>query len=174
MISGVKRRFRPLATTWLTVVWVLLVGEITVRSVLMGVLVGLGITLALPLPAFPREGKQLHFPALATLLMIFAKDLVLSSVRVAVLALRPSPPPPSALIVVPMRVRDDLIFSLAVSLLNLQPGGTVTDLDVTNRKLTIHILDGSSEKAIAADIARVTDMERRLIAIFETPGSAHE
>lgn len=62
--------------------------------------------------------------------------------------MRPQEPPKTAILELPMRLDSEFILSLAVSLYNLQPGGTVTDIDIANRMLTIHILDAASEAEI--------------------------
>lgn len=66
-----------------------------------------------------------------------------------------------------MRLDSEFILSLAVSLYNLQPGGTVTDIDIANRMLTIHILDAESEAEIEKEIAQVAQLEASMIEIFE-------
>lgn len=54
-----------------------------------------------------------------------------------------------------------------MSLYNLQPGGTVTDIDIANRMLTIHILDAASEAEIEKEVANVAQLEASMIEIFE-------
>ncbi|MCK7638389.1 Na+/H+ antiporter subunit E [Corynebacterium pygosceleis] len=167
MFAGIRRRFRPQSVLWLTFMWALLWGEFSVGNIIAGLAVALGVTLLLPLPSIPGSGSGIRPGALLGLAGRFSVDLVASSVKVAVIALRPAPVPPGAIIVVPMRVQEDLVFSFAVTLLNLQPGGTVSDLDIADRKLTVHLIDGSSTKVIDREIERIARLERRLIHIFE-------
>ncbi|MEZ2122713.1 MULTISPECIES: Na+/H+ antiporter subunit E [unclassified Corynebacterium] len=170
MIAGVRRRFRPQAVLWLTFMWALLWGEFSAGNLLAGLGIGVAVTLLLPLPSMPGSGTGVRWPALLRLAGRFSIDLVASSVKVAVIALRPAPVPPGAIIIVPMRVQEDLVFSFAVTLLNLQPGGTVTDLDIADRKLTMHLIDGSSTGVVEREIRRIAQLERRLIHIFERNG----
>ncbi|MBN9645123.1 Na+/H+ antiporter subunit E [Corynebacterium mendelii] len=169
MIQGIKRRFRPVSIIILAAMWVLLVGQLTIGNVAAGLMLSLAVTMLLPLPAMPVDGITVRIIPLMALLAEFAADMITSSIHVAAIAVRPSPQPPAAFVVVPMRVRDDLIFSLAVTMLNLQPGGTVTDLSVADRSLTLHLLDGSSPKAIDRAVGRIEKLEKQLITIFETP-----
>ncbi|MCK7643335.1 Na+/H+ antiporter subunit E [Corynebacterium sp. CCM 8835] len=170
MFAGIRRRFRPQSVLWLTFMWALLWGEFSAANLVAGLGVALAVTLLLPLPSIPGSGSGVRFRALLRLCGRFTVDLVASSVKVATIALRPAPVPPGAIVVVPMRVQEDLVFSFAVTLINLQPGGTVTDLDIADRKLTMHLIDGSSTKAIDREIARIGELERRLIHIFERNG----
>ena len=66
-----------------------------------------------------------------------------------------------------MRVNSELVLTLAVMLYNLQPGGAVTDIDIANRMLTVHLLDADTPADLDREITSLKDMERRLIAIFE-------
>lgn len=167
MITAARRRFRPLSIAWLTVMWVTLWGQISWGNVIAGVLVGLAITLLLPLPTLPTQGIRIHWLSLCGLLARYAGELVTSSLHVAWIALRRKEQPPSAIVQVPMNVPEDLVFSFAVTLLNLLPGGMVTDLDIHNRMLTVHLLDGSSTAAIDREIARIGSLEDSLNRIFE-------
>lgn len=56
--AGVRYRFRPWFTVWITVMWCMLMGEITVGNVVGGLLVALVIVFALPLPAMPIAGVE--------------------------------------------------------------------------------------------------------------------
>ena len=94
--------------------------------------------------------------------------MLASSCHVAWIALRRTEQPPAALVRVPMRVADDLVFSLAVGILNLQPGGSVSDFDLDNRELTVHLLDGSSHATVEREIKNINQLEARLNQIFVT------
>ena len=54
-----------------------------------------------------------------------------------------------------------------MSLYNLQPGGTVSDIDIANRMLTIHLLNADSEGHLEREIAAVRKLEADMISIFE-------
>ncbi|MDO4686260.1 MAG: Na+/H+ antiporter subunit E [Corynebacterium sp.] len=159
-------RVRPLAILWLTAMWVLMWGELSLGNFLAGLLLALLITFALPLPKLPVNVGKVRWIPLIGLLANFIWDLIASSLKVAWIALRPSPQPPAALVRVPMRVPDDLVFAFAVGILNLQPGGTVSDFDLERQELTVHLLDGSSHSAIQREIANIQKLETRLNSIF--------
>ncbi|MBV7282626.1 MULTISPECIES: Na+/H+ antiporter subunit E [unclassified Corynebacterium] len=168
MIEGFKRRFRPLSVVLLAIIWVMLYGEITPGNILAGLGIGVAVTVLLPLPSVPMTWSRIAWWQLLRLAGAFVGDLVVSSARVAWIALRPGQPPRSAIVYVPMRVQDEFVFALAATVLNLTPGGSVCDLDVANRRMVYHVLDGRSPAAIAAAKESVRDLEKRLIAIFES------
>ena len=66
-----------------------------------------------------------------------------------------------------MRVESELILAFGTTLYNLQPGGTVTDIDVGNREWTVHLLKAESQSEIDQARAAVAMLEKRLIAAFE-------
>lgn len=167
MIAGFKRRFRPFFVVWLVVMWIMLMGEISWANFFGGLAVALGIVLLLPLPAMPISNLSIHWGALVMLILKWFWDLAKASVKVAWLALRPQDPPKTAILSVPMRVQNDLVLSFATVLYNLQPGGSVTDIDIANRMWTVHILDASSPEAIENEIENVAELERNLIRVFE-------
>lgn len=151
----------------LVVMWQLLWGEVTVGNVVGGVLVASFVAVVVPMPRLPVTALRINWWAMVKLFVGWFIEFFVASLRVAWLAVRTADPPPSAIITVPMRTSDDITLASAVALINLQPGGIVTDIDRTNQTLTMHILDGSSSGLVdrtAGDLAR---MERRVIRAFE-------
>ena len=168
MLEGLKHRLRWPFIVWLTVMWILLMGEITWGNVIAGIGLALLIVLALPLPPVPLQGYRVHWGKLVLFIGEWLWDLLVASAKVAWLALRPAAPPPNAILRVPMRVDSELVLYLATCAYNLQPGGTVTDIDIAQREWTIHILDASSPESIQNEINNVLKLERQMIDIFES------
>ena len=168
-IQGVKNRLRWPFVAWLTLMWVLLMGELTWGNAIAGFLLGLAIVLALPLPPVPRQHTRIRWDRLIVFIVQWCWDLIVASGRVAWLALRPQEPPKSAIVQVPMRVSSELVLYLATCAYNLQPGGSVTDLDVAKREWTVHVLDASTPGALEREIENVATLERQMIDIFENP-----
>ena len=165
--SGIKHRFRPWFMGWIVVMWCMLMGEVTVANLVGGLLVSLFIVFALPLPAMPVAGISVSWGKLIVFMAQWFVELMEASIMVGWLAVRPQPVPKTAIVKLPMRVENEFILSLAVSLYNLQPGGTVSDIDIANRMLTIHLLNADSEKDLEREIAAVRKLEADMIAIFE-------
>ncbi len=160
------KRFHPVAILWLVVMWILLWGDLSIGNLIAGLILAFFITSALPMPVVSLPVYSIHWPKLFWLMLNFHKDLILSSVRVARIALRRAPQPPAAIVRLPFDIHDDLIFAFGVALLNLQPGGTVTNIIMQERAIVVHLLDGSSESTIAREIAGIEKLQTDLKAIF--------
>ncbi len=151
---------------WLVLVWILLWGTFSAANILSGLLVALVIILLLPLPVVPVEGR-VHPMSLIRLIVTVGYYLVLSSVQVAFLAVRPGPPPLSAVLRAHLAVKSDLVLALAVNIFNLIPGSIVLEIDQTKRMLYMHVIDVGSQRAVNRFYRQVAEMERLLIATFE-------
>jgi multicomponent Na+:H+ antiporter subunit E len=151
---------------WLMLVWVLLWGDVSPANVLSGLLVGLLITVLLPLPPVPIEGR-LHPMSLLRLVIQVAYYLVMSSIQVAWLAVRPGPPPRTAVLRAHLALKSDLVLALAVNIMNLIPGGIVLEIDQTRRLIYVHVLDVGTDRGVNRFYHQVAEVERLLIATFE-------
>ncbi|MGV0850607.1 Na+/H+ antiporter subunit E [Mycolicibacterium phlei] len=153
---------------WLMLVWCLLWGEFTPANLLSGLAVALLITLLLPLPAVPVEGR-VHPLSLAWLLITIVYRLVLSSIQVALLAIKPGPPPLSAVLRAHLAVKSDFVLALAVTIFNLIPGSIVVEIDQTRRMLYMHVIDVGSERTVRRFYQQVAEVEKLLVRAFERP-----
>ena len=167
-MNGFLNRFRPTFVAFLTIMWVLLQNELTWGNVVAGMVLGTLVVVLLPLPPLPRSGNRIHWGKLVVFAVRWFGDLIVASVKVSWLALRRADPPRSAILKVPMRVSNELVLYLATCAYNLQPGGTVSDVDIANREWTIHVLDAGTPDAIAREIDHVRKLERQMIDIFES------
>ena len=151
---------------WLILMWILLWGTFSAANILSGLLVALVITLLLPLPAVPVEGK-VHPVSLLRLLALVGYYLVLSSVQVAFLAIKPGPPPLSAVLRAHLAVKSDLVLALAVNIFNLIPGSIVLEIDQSRRMLYMHVIDVGNERSVEQFYRQVSQVERLLVRTFE-------
>ena len=151
---------------WLVLVWILLWGTLSAANILSGLAVALLITVLLPLPLVPVEGR-VHPLSLLRLLVVVAYELVLSSLQVAWLAIRPGPPPRSAVLRARLAIKSDLVLALAVNIITLIPGSMVLEIDQERRLIYVHVIDVGSEKAVTRFYRQIEQMERLLVATFE-------
>lgn len=151
---------------WLTLVWVLLWGTLSPANVVSGLAVALMITLLLPLPPVPVEGR-VHLLSLLRLVATVAYYLVVSSVQVAWLAVKPGPPPLTAVLRAHFAVKSDLVLALAVNIVNLTPGTIALEIDQTRRVVYVHVIDVGSDRALSRFYRQIGQFERLLIAAFE-------
>ena len=151
---------------WLILVWILLWGTFSVANVLSGLAIALVITLLLPLPVVPIEGRT-HPLSLLRLILQVAYYLVLSSVQVAWLAIKPGPPPRSAVLRARLALKSDLVLALAVNVVNLIPGSIVLEVDQARRLIFVHVIDVGSDRSVNRFYRQISEMERLLVAAFE-------
>lgn len=155
--------------TWLTAVWVLLWGNLSWANVVIGVVVAVAIRVLLPLPVVRTEGR-VHLPTLVRLVGVVASDLVVSSVQVLLLVLRPGPltlEVPSAVVRSQLRVRSNLVLALLADTITLVPGSMVLDIDQRTRVIATHVLDVRSDADIDRFQRKVTQLEDLFIGAFE-------
>ena len=164
------RRFalRAWLFCWLTVVWILLWGDVSAANVVTGLALATVITVLLPLPPVPIEGR-LHPLSLLRLIAKVSYYLVVSSVQVAWLAIKPGPPPRSAVLRAHLDLKSDLVLALAVNVINLIPGSIVLEIDQTTRMIYVHVIDAGSERSVRQFHRQVAEVERLMIASFERP-----
>jgi multicomponent Na+:H+ antiporter subunit E len=161
-----KIALRAWLICWLILVWVLLWGTASAANILSGFVIALLITWLLPLPVVPVEGK-VHPLSLLRLLCTVVYYLFVSSVQVAWLAIKPGPPPLSAVMRAHLAVKSDLVLALAVNIFNLIPGSIVLEIDQTRRMLYMHVLDVGSDRAVDRFHRQVAVVQRLLVAAFE-------
>ena len=166
--AGFKHRLRPWFVVWLTFMWVLLMGELTWGNLAAGIGLALAVVLLLPLPSIPTHGYRIRWGRLALFVLEWLRDLLIASAKVSWLALRPAEPPRNAILNVPMRLSSEFVLYLATCAYNLQPGGSVTDINLADREWTIHVLDADNERDIEREIANVAKLERQMLDIFES------
>lgn len=162
---------------WLTLVWVLLWGNVSAANVIGGLIVAILITVLLPLPRVPVEGR-IHPWSIVKLVGLCLWYAAQSSVQVAWLAVRPGPPPVTGVLRVRLAIKSDLVLTLCIDVLNLIPGTMVLEIDQIKRNVYVHVLDVGTDKAVAHFYRTVRQLERLFIASFErnsewTPAQWH-
>lgn len=153
----------------LTIVWVLLLGKLTVGTIVAGFALGLLVTLVFPLPPVEFRGR-LHLFGQLWLALRLVLDLVRSSFVVALLAFRRETPK-SAMIRVDLRSDSDLYQTLTSELVCLVPGSIVIEARRSTRTLYLHVLGVEQPSDLEPIRQSVLDAESRVVAAY---GSAEE
>jgi multicomponent Na+:H+ antiporter subunit E len=137
--------WRPyvLTVAALTLVWMALWGSASPIIILLGIAVAALVLLLFPLP-FLEFRFGLHPWRMLVLVLRFLWDVVVASLQVGWLALRPRPPRPEV-IQVQLTTDSDLLQSLTALAVSLVPGSLIIDLDPDARTLLIHVLDGEQQ-----------------------------
>ncbi|MFI6902793.1 Na+/H+ antiporter subunit E [Nonomuraea sp. NPDC050394] len=156
---------------WLTLVWVLLWGELSVGNVLGGLLAGAVISWMLPLPLLD-PGIRLRPVALLAFLPRYALDMVVSSVRVAWWALRPGAcDPPVHLATATLRTSSEPMTTLIIVALSSLPGSLVVEAYTGRKELVVHVLGVTDTGSVQEEVTR---LESRVIAVFGTRADREE
>jgi multicomponent Na+:H+ antiporter subunit E len=151
---------------WLMLIWILLWGSVSAANIMSGLAVAVVITVLLPLPPVPIEGR-VHPVSLLRLIGLVGWYLVVSSMQLAWLAVKPAPPPLSAVLRARMAIKSDLVLALAVNMINLTPGTIVLEIDQVRRMIYVHVIDVGSDRAVNRFYRQVAQIERLLVASFE-------
>lgn len=162
MLPMIRRRIQPVPLITLTVVWVMLWGNLSVANVLAGLLLGSLVLLAFPLPRLVT-GVRVRFVPLVKLLVTFNVDLVKASVQVAWQVFRDGSRARGVVFSVQLRGRDVLLMTLTAEMVALVPGTVVIDLDPDDGVLTVHALDVTDEEGVEKARQAILSQEDRVL-----------
>ncbi|WP_309133369.1 Na+/H+ antiporter subunit E [Cellulomonas sp.] len=147
---------------WLTAVWVLLWGDISLGNVVNGALLGVLVTAGLRMTPIDLHGR-VRPGALAVLVGRFLVDLVRASFEVSLVALRPRHTPRGAVVCVQLRSHSDLYLTLTAELVSLVPGSLVVEAHRLTGRLYIHVLDVETSGGVEAARRSVLEQEERVL-----------
>lgn len=151
---------------WTTFVWVLLWGTFSIANILGGLAVSIIIMVLLPLPRVPVEGRVHLLSAVRLGAYIFIES-IRSTISVGWLAVRPSPPPVTGVLRCRLTIKSDLVLTLWTDIMNNIPGTMVLEIDQVRRIVYVHVLDVSTDRAVADFYRSARLIERLLIRTFE-------
>lgn len=157
-----RRRFSFGAMIWLTLVWVLLWGDLSIGNVLSGLVVGVVVGRLFPLPPVDMRG-WIHPWGTLVLVSRFAYDLVHASIQVSAIALRRDAHPRGAVIRAQLRSHSDLYLTLTAELCSLVPGSIVVEAHRLTGTLYLHVLDVEKAGGIEAARRSVLAQEERVL-----------
>lgn len=160
---------------WLTGIWLLLWGDLSVGNVLGGLLAGLILIWLLPLP-LQDTGLRLHPVRIVWFLIRFLRDMMVSSFRVAFWALRMGRQPPVQIVEVELRTRSETMVVLVTVALSALPGSLVLETNTRERTLVLHVLGVPGDPSTVSRITQedVTRLEGRIVAAFGTRADQEE
>ncbi len=164
------RRFSLPALVVLTGVWVLLWDQVSLFTVLTGLLLALLVGLVFPLPPIDLHGRFRPLQGLRLVVRLLA-EAFRASVDVVRLAFRFGTVPRSSIVRVQLRSRSDLYLTMTAEQVSLVPGTIVLEAHRATSTLYLHVLGATDEAALASAVQGVYDAEARAIRAF---GSAAE
>lgn len=162
----------PLNVVWLTLVWVLLWGDVTLGNVVNGLVLAYLVGILFPLPRV-NDVAAFRPLAVAWLVLRFIADVTISGFRVAAVALRPGTPK-SAVIRVQLRSHSDFFLATTAALTTLIPGSVAINARRMDGIIYLHVFDvpaRGTKKYLNEFATTVMAQEERLLRAF---GSAAE
>ncbi|WP_245588493.1 Na+/H+ antiporter subunit E [Deinococcus pimensis] len=136
--------------------WALLVGEVSLRTLVAGGLIGFAL-LAIFRRVREGDGYVRVTLALAGFLAFFARELVVANVAVATLALRPRARLHPVIVAVPLRLTTDVGVTVLAAVITLMPGTVAMGVSRDRRLLYAHAIGIEDADAARASITRVED-----------------
>lgn len=150
---------------WLTALWMLLWGQLTILAALTGIAAAVTVTLVFRLPPV-RLGGRLHPWYAVVFVVTFVGALVRGSLVVAGQVLDLRRQPGSAVIGVPLRVDDELILASTAIVSSLIPGSLVLEIDRDEMVIWLHVLGVRGEEDIERNRRETLLWEARIVRAF--------
>ncbi len=154
----------PLLSATLTLLWLLLVNDLSAGALVLGALLGWLIPFATS-RFWPEQIRIRPTGVLARFLGVFAVDIVRGSFHVAWLILKGPARLRPAFVEVPLDLRSDLAISLLANTISLTPGTVSAYLAADRKTLVVHTLDTGDVAALVAEIKQ--RYETPLKTVFE-------
>jgi multicomponent Na+:H+ antiporter subunit E len=158
------RALQPANLVWLTLLWVALWGDLSVGNLVSGLLVAVAVCLVFPLPPVRMQLRPRPLP-MARLVVGFFADIVVSSVQVAWLAVRPGTVR-SAVIEVNLASDSDFVLTVVAEMTSLVPGSIVVEVRRSSHTLFLHVLDTPDVTAAERARRNTLALEQRVVAAF--------
>jgi multicomponent Na+:H+ antiporter subunit E len=162
---GRLRAVQPMVVLWLTAVWVALWGDLSLMTMVGGVLVGIVVCLVFPLPPV-RMHVRVRPLRLAWLVLRFLVDVVVASAEVSWRTLQLHREPRNAVIEVDLRTQSDFVLTVVAELVSLVPGSLVVEARRSTHTLFLHVLDARDMDGVNRMREQVFALERRVVLAF--------
>ena len=146
----------------LVTLWMMLWREISLMTLVSGILAAIFVMRMFYLPPVDLAGRFHPWHAFRYL-VYFLWNVILASIQVSWLAVRPGPPPMTSIIAVKLRTNSDFILTLVGITISLIPGSLVAEVDRFRSILYLHVLNTPTQREITAMRREVKVIERLLI-----------
>jgi multicomponent K+:H+ antiporter subunit E len=155
----------PVLTVGLIVIWLLLVNQIKVGSLVMAAILATVIPL-LTQAYWPDRPRIRSLPALAGYALLVVWDIILANIIVArIILFKPNDRIETRWITVPLDLRSPEAITMLAATITLTPGTVTADMSACGRALLIHSLHAPDPDAVRDEIK--SRYETRLKRIFE-------
>ncbi len=148
----------------LAIIWSAITGTFSLANLLIGFFLGY-LVILVAAPAIDNDHYARRLPKAIALILFFLKELVVSSVRVAVDVLRPGFKMESGVVGIPLDVETDVEKTLLANMISLTPGTLSLDISEDGKTLYIHAMyiDNGDVNAVIKEIKG--GMERKILEV---------
>ncbi|MDO5677163.1 MAG: Na+/H+ antiporter subunit E [Propionibacteriaceae bacterium] len=160
-----RLKIRPLSTLAMAAVWVLLWGTFSPMSIVGGLLVGYLVGVVLPMPPMFWKGRLRPW-GMVRLIAHLMYDLLVSSVRVFMLAFHKKVDLRAGIIRIDLITDNDLYQVQVAEMISLVPGTVVVEVVRHPRRLYLHAIDLHGDDPIGAVQKMAVDVESRVVRAF--------
>jgi multicomponent K+:H+ antiporter subunit E len=162
----VTRRFlpHPRLSLFVTLIWVILVNEISAGAIVMGL--ALGVLMPILTGPFWPDPPRLRRPLkILEYIGIVVWDIAVANIQVArVILFVPNAQVRSVYVTVPLALRTPEAITVLACTITMTPGTVSAELSADGRALLVHGLDVPDPEGLVAGIK--TRYEARLLEIF--------
>lgn len=154
-------RFSLIFTLWLLFIWFAAFGDFSWVSLIGGTVIAIAIQWLFPLP---HQSKTWHVRAvpLAWLVVRFLWDMTKAGLHVAYLVIF-SPPRKDGIVECQVRSVNPVYISILVAMTSLIPGTIVVQVDRSQRRIFLHVLDMEYQGGIAGVREATAAQETRIL-----------
>ena len=148
----------------ISLLWALLTGKVSIGNLATGFVLGyVALTLL-----YPATGKKLSYfqktMQFIRFALFFFKELIVSSVKVAIDVVKPLPLMRPGVIGIPLDVETDLEITMFANLISLTPGTLSLDVSPDRKTLYIHAMYVLNPDDLRREIK--DGLERRLLELL--------
>ncbi|MFH8617334.1 Na+/H+ antiporter subunit E [Streptomyces sp. NPDC017979] len=164
-VVGRRRRVLDLPLiAWLTVVWMLLWGTLSLPNAITGVLVAVVVCLVFPLPQV-NIGLRLHPLGIARLTVRLLWEMYTAGVKVShqMVDRRPFR---AGVLAVPLRCRSDLMLTATAIAVSNVPDSSVVEVHRSQATLFVHVLEADDPATPERARQGVWRMEELVVRAF--------
>lgn len=138
----------------LAFVWALFSGEVSLRELVVGFLIGYALLNVFPDALGTRSYQRTSF-ALLRFVALFIRELTVANVQVALLALHPRPDLKPMIFKVEIHPHTDTTLTLLAATVTLMPGSVVLGFSQDRREMFVHSIGLENTRTARASIHRV-------------------
>ncbi len=153
---------------WLLFVWLALIGEISVQSVLLGVLIASGLVMFFR-PSHAGGPRIVVRPVgVLRFMAFFFRQFIAANIQVALAVINPERVRHQrAVIAVPIAAANEVAVIILANAISLTPGTFILEMRREPATIYVHVLQMPS---IRETRLMILEMERYIVRAFESPG----